>query len=554
LKKNIKLILLLIVPFFYGCNSEKKEKMPEITIIAEISSQEGTPFIIDLPENTRILDITNDELFFTLTENKIYGVAPNVEQNKTFIIELSEQKGIAINVTNKPYGVIPEATRNYAFANGNIIKYEQFLSNGNFIPLAPIGDQLVHYPVTVSKYAHDLYANFRSTGDINVLDRFYINAIWLRDNCVYTQYGFCSWRTEPEYTPYKTGKDWPSAMAQGQAISVMISAYSLTKDHRYLKVAQDALAAFFYPSEVKGVKSSWDGYDWYEEYTSLEPVHVLNGFLFSMAGLFDAVELLGDESARIAFDNGIVALQNKLADYDVDFTSLYDQEPDQLRFASAKTKSLDGYHELHILQLAWIYKVTEEERFLTMFRKFLANDIGAFNSSKFKSVRSNKIESITTTHSVNSVTNGPVNLYDRNWTYGNYWSTHKNGTEIEFQLNEVDDSEGIECIMMSSILPIYFPQTFDVYAYIDSQWLLVFTQDEVANINYVDHVWKFEGSETTARTYCFGKSIKTSEKFKIVPVLADSNLIALKEINLHYNRVKIENELLNIYHNWHPAN
>jgi heparosan-N-sulfate-glucuronate 5-epimerase len=226
--------------------------------------------------------------------------------------------------------------------------------------LVAIGEQQVNYPVTVSKYAHDLYANYRSSGNVDVLDKFYINANWLRDNCVYTKYGFCSWRTEPAYTPYETGTDWPSAMAQGQAISVMISAYSLTQDTNYLKVAQDAMAAFFYPANVKGVKSDWDGGVWYEEYASENPAHVLNGFIVAMAGIYDAVELLDNESAKIAFDLGIENLKTKLTRYDVDFTSLYDQNDQQLRFANAnanaKARSLDGYHELHILQLAWLYQ------------------------------------------------------------------------------------------------------------------------------------------------------------------------------------------------------
>lgn len=543
-----KLLTVFVFVFLlFGCGSDKSS---DKTVFDEISSMEGLPFSFDLPKGIKLSDNQVDDIYITFDNNEIKGVAPSVDEDTTFNILLSNQEILLIHVTNREYVTISADTRNYAFANGNITKYNQFLTDNVDVPLVDISGQKVHYPVTVSKYAHDLYANYRSSKDPLVLDKFFINAHWLRDNCIYTLYGFCSWRTEPEYTPYTTGFDWSSAMAQGQAISVMISAYSLTQDDAYLKVAQDAIAAFHYPGKVKGVNSDWDGYVWYEEYTSEKPAHVLNGFLFAIAGLYDAMELLNDSSAKLAFESGIVALKEKLDVYDADFTSLYDNEVEQKRFASAKTNSLDGYHELHILQLAWVFQVTQEPKFLNVFKKFLSNDIGSFNTRKMKSGPSVKIASLTTTHSVNVKTNGPEYLTDRNWTYGNYWSTHRNGTEIEFTLNDVDYSPGVNCIMMSSISPKFFPESFDVFTYDGDNWLLAFARESVENLTYVDHVWVYQGKETTARTYCFNEMLKTSKKLKLSLVLPDSNLIALKEINVHYSRENIENELLSIYQSW----
>ncbi|PCI59732.1 MAG: hypothetical protein COB35_10615 [Gammaproteobacteria bacterium] len=550
--KILNVILFGITVLLSGCyfDATKKDELP--TIIQTVTLIEGFPFSVELPQGVDRVLSDNSDIYYTVVNNTVNGITPNVNEDTSFFMQLPSNQAIEIRVLNKPYKKFNELTRNYAFANGNIAKYKQFLTDGNDIPLAPIGDQKVHYPVTVSKYAHDLYASYRATGDITVLDRFYINALWLRDNCIYTNYGFCSWRTEPEYAPYYTGTDWSSAMAQGQAISVMISAYALTKDLSYLKVAQDAISAFLYPAEVKGVKSSWGNDVWYEEYTSNNPAHVLNGFIFSMAGLYDAVDLLADESAKFAFDQGIIALKNKLDFYDVDFTSLYDVNDEQLRFANAKAKSLDGYHELHILQLAWLYQVTQEPKFLTMFTKFLANDVATFRTRKMKSGLSNRIESINTSYSVRPGTNGPTWLYDRIWTYGNYWSTNKNGTEIIFELNQINDSEGVKCIMMSSIDTKFFPKYFDVFSYSDGQWQLEIEREVVEQLKYTEYTWKYQGKESTARTYCFDKPIKTTDKFKIEVYIGNSNLIALKEIDVHFNRSKVEQELLAIYENWKP--
>lgn len=538
-------LILFSVLALTACGSKK-----EVVVFDEISSMEGLPFSYSLPQDIQLSDSQTDKIYVKYNNGVIEGVAPSVDEATSFNIVLSNQEVIKVGVNNREYEPIPEDTRVYAFGNGNIIKYNQFLGEDTDIPLVAIGDEKVHYPVTVSKYAHDLYANYKSTKDPLVLDKFFINANWLRDNCIYTDYGFCSWRTEPEYKPYNTGFDWPSAMAQGQAISVMISAYSLTQDSIYLKVAQDAIAAFHYPGNLKGVNSDWDGVVWYEEYTSESPERVLNGFLFSLAGLYDGVELLNDSSAKVAWENGLIALKEKLDIYDVEFTSLYDYGLVQKRFASAKTTSLDGYHELHILQLAWLFQVTQDVQFLKMFKKFLANDIGPFNSRNIKAGSSVKISSLTTTHSVKADTNGPEFLTDRNWTYGNYWSTHRNGTEIEFNLNDVDDSSGVSCIMMSSVLPKFFPKSFDVYTFDGDSWQLALAREKIENLPYIDHVWSYQGQNTTARSYCFDEKLKTKSKFKIALFLPDSNLIALKEVNIHYSREKIEDELLNIYKSW----
>jgi len=549
MKFSSKVILITLLPLFFGCNSSDSEK---VTVIKEVSSTEGSLFSFELPEGTNLLDENNSEIYFKLVDGQVTGTTPSVDENKSFLFKLNDYQAVELKVTNKDYVPLEEKTRTYAFSSSNIGKYGQFLTSGNDIPLFKIGDEEVHYPVTVSKYAHDLYASYLINDSAETLELFYINANWLRDNCIYTPYGFCSWRTAPAYTPYKTGPDWPSAMAQGQAISVMISAYSITKDSSYLKVAQDAIAAFNYPGELKGVNSQWDEYYWYEEYTSEEPARVLNGFLFAIAGLYDALELLDDETAEIAFEQGVLALKNKLHLYDADFTSLYDNEQAVKRYASAKGRSLDGYHELHIFQFAWLYQVTQDTQFLDIFKKFLANDIGLFRSRQIKSGDSNRIEAINVTHSVNSTTNGPIHLTDRNWTYGNYWSTHRNGTEVIFDLNEINDSEGVKCLMMSSIDTKYFPKYFDIYSYQNDQWDLAMTREEVGEIAYTDHTWAYQSHTSTARTYCFESPIKTTDKLKIAVYLSDSNLVAIREMDVHYNRSKIELELLSIYDKWAP--
>jgi heparosan-N-sulfate-glucuronate 5-epimerase len=187
-----------------------------------------------------------------------------------------------------------------------------------------------------------------------------------------------------------------------------------------------------------------------------------------------------------------------------------------------------------------------------MFNKFLADDIATFRTRKMKSGLSNRIETIEASYSVRPETNGANWLNDRIWTYGNYWSTNKNGTAVIFTLNEINESEGVQCIMMSSIDTKFFPKYFDVFSYNNGQWQLEVEREIVEQIEYTDHTWLYQGKTATARTYCFNQPIKTTDKLKIELYLGASNLIALKEIDIHFRRANIEQELLSIYDNWKP--
>merc|ERR1712098_44229 len=81
---------------------------------------------------------------------------------------------------------------------------------------------------------------------------------------------------------------WFGAMCQGQAISVLVRAFISTKDETYLNAAEDAVALFNISSSEGGVKAVFmDRYVWYEEYPTSPPSFILNGFMYSLLGLYD---------------------------------------------------------------------------------------------------------------------------------------------------------------------------------------------------------------------------------------------------------------------------
>ncbi|GFO42594.1 D-glucuronyl c5-epimerase [Plakobranchus ocellatus] len=134
---------------------------------------------------------------------------------------------------------------------------------------------------------------------------------------------------------------WYSAMGQGQGMSALVRAYNLTGDRKYLESAEKALYLYTVSkipigilhlklgSEEGGVRARFLGQlDWYEEYPTVPTSSfVLNGFIFSMMGLYDVMKTSEGEPQRLAeklWDSGMRSLKFMLGMYDTGAGTLYD--------------------------------------------------------------------------------------------------------------------------------------------------------------------------------------------------------------------------------------
>lgn len=130
-----------------------------------------------------------------------------------------------------------------------------------------------------------------------------------------------------EFAELKQG--WYSAMGQGHAISLLARAYYHSNgDVRYLRAAMNGLKPFRVPSKQGGVLARFMGkFEWYEEYPTTPASFVLNGFIYSLLGLYDlnatAPRSLSHE-AGILFDQGMLSLKKMLSLFDTGSGSIYD--------------------------------------------------------------------------------------------------------------------------------------------------------------------------------------------------------------------------------------
>uniref|UniRef100_A0A0M3J7P5 heparosan-N-sulfate-glucuronate 5-epimerase n=1 Tax=Anisakis simplex TaxID=6269 RepID=A0A0M3J7P5_ANISI len=110
---------------------------------------------------------------------------------------------------------------------------------------------------------------------------------------------------------------WHSAMAQGHALSVLTRAYAITKELKYLRAAVKGTKLFKINAGEGGVRNDLFGYAWYEEYPTQPGTFVLNGFMYSLIGLYDLSAALKNQQqmendAAKLFADGIRSLQTFL--------------------------------------------------------------------------------------------------------------------------------------------------------------------------------------------------------------------------------------------------
>jgi heparosan-N-sulfate-glucuronate 5-epimerase len=424
---------------------------------------------------------------------------------------------------------------NYELVSGNLSSFDKYTKDSNNIPMLMLNDSLIYYPITIAQAAVTYFKNYSKTNDSNSKKTFLELANWLKENFRTTKdFGF--WICKEPYSGYNTNNNWPSAMAQGIGLMAMAQAFYLTNDSSYYKISKKALRAFNLEIKDGGfTRKHKDGFE-YEEYPSSEPTRVLNGFIFSLAGLYDYYELTKDNEALLFFNKGIKFLKNNICKYDLPFTSRYNLYEKNPQLANGiGTGAGDGYHHLHIIQLGWLFKKTKEEIFLKYALIFLEKDMGNFDKSY---LTTNKIESINTTKCIDCVSYGPNNLHDGIWSYGKYWS-YKNKSELIIDLGEL--RENIESVVFYYGSLESIKSNIKVYKLENSNWIY---QEEL-NINKNSDYIIDNFNTGSYKTFIVKFALKKFASNQIKIEIDNPNLYIIREIDIHYDRTKEIIEILN---------
>lgn len=169
------------------------------------------------------------------------------------------------------------------------------------------------------------------------------------------------------FPAYDLTPPWRSAMAQGQALQLMIRADQETGNQRYLALADSLLNPMLLDVNEGGVTHKFsDNNWWYEEYADadVDDIMVLNGMMYTLLGLHEYYEYTNSEKARKLFQLGINSLVKFLPDYDRNGHSYYD---------ILKHPAGGEYHSIHINQLQQLYTITNNQvidKYYTKWNRF----------------------------------------------------------------------------------------------------------------------------------------------------------------------------------------
>jgi D-glucuronyl C5-epimerase C-terminus len=139
---------------------------------------------------------------------------------------------------------------------------------------------------------------------------------------------------------------WASALAQGQALSLLRRAYQRTRDSRYLRAARRGVRPFRVHVGSGGLMRRLRGGPFYEEYPIVEAPHlVLNGFMQSLLGLHDLADVSHVAGRR--FRAGMRSLPQVLPLYDLGAgQSSYSLA--HLQWSVPAQPASPSYHQAHV--------------------------------------------------------------------------------------------------------------------------------------------------------------------------------------------------------------
>jgi heparosan-N-sulfate-glucuronate 5-epimerase len=223
---------------------------------------------------------------------------------------------------------------------------------------------LQYNPIAIAQWGlgnYNLFCQGRSEGGSDRRKRKFLAASdWLCAHLELNSLGSWVWNHHFDWeyrSPLKA--PWYSALAQGQAISLLVRAYRETGTAAYLVAAERAFTSFLKSTNEGGVTFTDDrGNLWFEEYIVSPPTHILNGFIWAAWGVYDYSLATESSVARNLFAEAVRTLRANLGRYDLGFWSLYEQSGTLLPMVASPF-----YHRLHVVQLRVMHRLTGDEIF-----------------------------------------------------------------------------------------------------------------------------------------------------------------------------------------------
>lgn len=224
-------------------------------------------------------------------------------------------------------------------------------------PLSKLSNgKVVHFPILLCQKALGHWDLWLLEGSEKHRRAFLELAGWLAENQD-DNGGWDSWGAMGQSDQFRY-----SAMAQGEALSVMVRAHELTAAAQFKTACARAVDLMQRPVEQGGVCVYEKDDVFLEEFPARERDTVLNGWIFALFGLYDYLLTFPDQCAGSFFIRSKTSLTRHVAEFDTGYWSYYSSGTGRL--------ASPFYHHLHISQLQALQKVTSEPILGTVQRRW----------------------------------------------------------------------------------------------------------------------------------------------------------------------------------------
>lgn len=252
---------------------------------------------------------------------------------------------------------------NYLHYDKNKVENWSVKFNSDGIPKTVYSYGEYYNPSTIAQYGLQHYSLYLKTNATISKNNFLTVADWFINHQDYR--GGWAYQFDLPFYPerlHKLKAPWYSAIGLGMAMSVLSRASYLTKDNKYSKSALKAKGIFKTPSKENGILAKFDSkFSFYEECPTDPPSFILNGFMFSLIGLYDLYKETNDKGIKILYDKGIISLRKMLPLYDLGNRTAYDLTH-YTTDGGFPNVAKWGYHITHIHLLAALNSIEKDTK------------------------------------------------------------------------------------------------------------------------------------------------------------------------------------------------
>ena len=264
---------------------------------------------------------------------------------------------------------------NHANWNGGL--WDRVIFDDEGIPLVQYHDGLKYVPTTAFHWGLVSFSKWITTGNQSNFDDAMEVAIWAVEN--QSETGGWGWFFDHSFHGGVLGdmySGWYGGMTQGLGMSFLTRMYAETGNQSFKDAALNATELLSIPVDQGGVLRTYNGHSWYEEYPTPDAgSFVLNGYIYSLIGLYDLWTVFNSTEAGELYQNGTDSLYAMIGLFDLGCASSYDLVHHSVP-GTAPNIAREGYHSLHITLIS-VMNIFENDGFQTVEDRWIeyAGDI-----------------------------------------------------------------------------------------------------------------------------------------------------------------------------------